>query len=69
MLTDFLVRVTSDNIDIRTGPGIDYEMVCFAPIGLYMISRVEPGQGSKSGWGELLSGEGWITMDGVSRTV
>lgn len=65
----FKVKVTIDNLNIRTGPGKGYTRVQFIEPGVYTIVGVKPGLGSKSGWGKLKSGVGWISLDHVVRTV
>ena len=60
----FLVKVSIPALRIRKGPGTN-----FAPTGKYTgrgiftIVDVIEGPGSKSGWGKLKSGMGWISLD------
>ena len=63
----FLVRVSISDLNIRKGPGTDYERVQFIPIGVYTIMEVRSGKGSSAGWGRLKSGIGWISLDFVRR--
>ena len=59
----FLVKVSISDLNIRKGPGTDYDRVQFIPIGVYTIMEVRTGQGSSVGWGRLKSGVGWISLD------
>lgn len=63
----FLVKVTTQHLNIRTGPGTNFGRVRFLPPGVYTIVEVRNGAGSKAGWGRLKSGEGWISLDFVQR--
>ncbi len=63
----FLVKVSICDLNIRKGPGTDYDRIQFIPIGVYTIMEVRAGKGSKAGWGRLKSGIGWISLDFVRR--
>ena len=63
----FLVKVSISDLNIRKGPGTDYDRVQFIPIGVYTILEVRSGKGSSAGWGRLKSGIGWISLDFVRR--
>ena len=63
----FLVKVSISDLNIRKGPGTDYDRVQFIPIGVYTIMEVQNGKGSSAGWGRLKSGIGWISLDFVRR--
>lgn len=63
----FLVKVSISDLNIRKGPGTDYDRVQFIPIGVYTIMEVRNGKGSSAGWGRLKSGIGWISLDFVRR--
>ena len=63
----FLVKVSISDLNIRKGPGTDYDRVQFIPIGVYTIMEVRTGKGSSAGWGRLKSGIGWISLDFVRR--
>ncbi len=63
----FLVKVSISDLNIRKGPGTDYDRTSFIPVGIYTITEVKSGQGSSAGWGRLKSGAGWISLDYVSR--
>jgi hypothetical protein len=65
---DFRVRVENSFLNIRTGPGTNYDKVGqYINVGVYTIVEKKDGQGSKSGWGKLKSGVGWISLDYVTR--
>lgn len=63
----FLVDVTISDLNIRTGPGTDYPKTGkFTGKGRFHIVEVQPGEGSKNGWGLLqayqLTRDGWIGL-------
>ena len=41
----------------------DYKTGLFTGPGVFTIVEVRSGTGSRSGWGRLLSGVGWISLD------
>ena len=62
--TPFKFRVTIDNLNIRRGPGINYNITGdFTGVGVFTILEVKEGKGSTKGWGRLKSGAGWISLD------
>lgn len=63
----FLVNVNIPDLNIRKGPGTNYDRVQFCPVGVYTIMEVKTGQGSKAGWGRLKSGIGWLSLDFCKR--
>lgn len=63
----FLVKVSISDLNIRKGPGTDYDRTQYIPIGIYTIMEVKSGKGSTAGWGRLKSGVGWISLDFVTR--
>lgn len=63
----FLVKVSISDLNIRKGPGTDYDRTKFIPVGIYTITEVKSGQGSSAGWGRLKSGAGWVSLDYVKR--
>ena len=67
MKVPFLVKVSISDLNIRKGPGTDYDRVQFIPIGVCTIVEVRRGKGSSAGWGRLKSGIGWISLDFVRR--
>lgn len=62
-----LVRVTIPDLNVRRGPGTNYDKAGKCPVGVYTITEVRSGKGSNSGWGKLKSGIGWISMDYVTN--
>jgi hypothetical protein len=58
----FLVRVSINNLNIRTGPGTNYGRVSYCPPGAYTIVELSNGPGA-SRWGRLKSDIGWIALD------
>lgn len=64
----YKVRVTIDNLIIRTGPGTNYSRAGgYTGVGVFTIVEEAAGQGSASGWGKLKSGRGWISLDYCSK--
>ena len=63
----FLVRISISDLNIRKGPGTDYDRTQFIPVGVYTIMEVKSGKGSTTGWGRLKSGVGWISLDYATR--
>ena len=64
----FLVRVGISDLNIRKGPGTNYNRTGqYTGKGVFTIMEVKSGQGSDSGWGRLKSGAGWISLDYTSR--
>jgi uncharacterized protein YraI len=63
----FLVNVKISDLNIRKGPGTNYDRVQFCPLGIYTIVEVKSGKGSAAGWGRLKSGIGWISLDYCTR--
>ena len=62
--TPFLFQVSIPDLNIRKGPGINYNMTgMFTGIGTFTIVEVKEGQGSELGWGRLKSGAGWVSLD------
>ena len=60
----FKVKVSINNLNIRKGPGKDYDKTGkFTGVGVFTIIEKKDGYGSKSGWGKLKSGLGWISLD------
>ena len=64
----FKVKVTINDLNIRTGPGTNYDKTGkFIEPGVYTIVEKKSGQGSKTGWGRLKSGQGWISLDFATK--
>ncbi len=61
--TSYLVKITTENLNIRSGAGINYQ--CTGAItdqGIYTIVSESTGAGATK-WGKLKSGAGWISLD------
>lgn len=56
-------------VRVRTGPGTDYPWVAgeYLGIGVHEIVELFEGTGSKSGWGKLGDGRGWVALDFTCR--
>ena len=63
----YVVRVTIDDLYVRTGPGTNYPDAGFCPVGAFTIVKESDGQGATK-WGKLKSGIGWISLDYVQKT-
>lgn len=62
--TPFRVYVPVDNLNIRKGPGINYEKIGQSTgVGTFTIVDISTGSGATNGWGKLKSGLGWISLD------
>lgn len=62
--TPYMVKVDIDALRIRKGPGTNYDPTGkFTGKGVFTITEVKSGTGSKAGWGKLKSGMGWISLD------
>lgn len=60
----FRVRVSINDLNIRTGPGTNYSRTGkYTGKGVFTIVETATGQGSDTGWGRLKSGAGWISLD------
>jgi len=65
----FRVRVSIPDLNIRKGPGTNTAKIGqFTGAGVFTITEVKDGPGSKTGWGKLKSGLGWISLDYVVKT-
>lgn len=64
---NFKVRVEISDLNIRKGPGTDYDVIRTIKPSVYTIIEVKSGKGSSSGWGRLKSRAGWISLDFVKR--
>ena len=64
----FMVKIDTFNLNIRKGPGTNYATTGkYTGKGVFTITEVKMGSGSKAGWGKLKSGEGWISLDYAKR--
>lgn len=62
--TPFKFRVTIADLNIRRGPGTNYNTTgAFTGVGVFTIMEVKDGKGAAKGWGRLKSGAGWISLD------
>lgn len=60
--TSFLVKITADVLNVRTGPGVNYPVGTTVKRGeIYTIVE------TSANWGKLKSGAGWISLDYVTR--
>ena len=60
----FLVKVSTPDLRIRTGPGTNTAKTGkYTGVGVFTITEVKNGPGSTKGWGKLKSGAGWISLD------
>lgn len=60
----FKVKVTIPDLNIQSGPSTNCSVTgLHTGAGVFTIVEVRPGTGSRSGWGRLLSGAGWISLD------
>ena len=62
----YIVKVTADALNVRTGPGTNYPIAthknhCIRDKGKYTIVE------EKGNWGKLKSGAGWICLDYTER--
>ena len=64
----YKVSVSINDLNIRKGPGTNYATTgSYTGIGVFTIVDVRSGAGSKTGWGKLKSGAGWISLDFTKR--
>ena len=64
----FTVRIFISDLNIRRGPGTNFPTTNrYTGRGAFTIVDVKTGQGSKTGWGLLKSGAGWICLDYAQR--
>ena len=63
----YMVQVAINDLYIRKGPGTNYAKNGFTCKGIFTITDIKSGKGSKTGWGKLKSGQGWISLDYTKR--
>ena len=64
----FTVKVSVPDLNIRKGAGTDTAKTGkFTGVGVFTIVEVKNGKGAAKGWGKLMSGVGWISLDFASR--
>jgi N-acetylmuramoyl-L-alanine amidase len=55
--SQYLVKVTANNLNVRKGPGASYDISATVKKGdVFTITQ------TKNGWGKLKSGVGWISL-------
>lgn len=64
---NFQVLVDSNYLRIREQPTTESESLGYTGAGVFTITETASGTGSKSGWGHLKSGAGWIALDYVTK--
>lgn len=66
-MVSYRVRVSIKKLNIRKGPGTNYEKTGkFTGIGVFTIVEESSGEGAEK-WGKLRSGAGWISLDYTER--
>lgn len=65
--TNYTVKITASDLNIRSGPGTNYSSKGFIKPGVYTIVAESDGTGA-SKWGKLKSGAGWISLDYAAKT-
>lgn len=60
--SQYKVKVSINDLNIRKGPGTNYGTNGVVPVGIYTIIAEASGQGATK-WGKLKSGAGWISLD------
>jgi uncharacterized protein YgiM (DUF1202 family) len=56
-VTPYIVRITADVLNVRSGPGTSYSVVTTVKQGDAYTIVAESG-----GWGKLKSGAGWVKL-------
>ena len=60
--SQYLVKVTANNLNVRKGPGASYDISATVKKGdVFTITE------TKNGWGKLKSGAGWISLGYTQR--
>lgn len=57
------------SVRIRSGPGTSYSNPGgrYLGKGVHAVDEIQDGPGSKTGWGHLMSGDGWVGLDFVKK--
>lgn len=66
--TYITIKIDVPNLRIRKGPGNGpgcEPIGRYTGVGTFQISEIQNGSGSKTGWGKLTTGDGWVSMDFV----
>ena len=58
----YKVQVSITDLNIRKGPGTNYEANGVCPKGVFTVVEESDGKGATK-WGKLKSGAGWISLD------
>lgn len=67
IMTPYLVEVSIPDLNIRKGPGTNYDKVGkYTGKGVFTIVEESDGKGAKK-WGKLKSNVGWISLDFVTK--
>lgn len=67
MTVSYRVHVGINNLNIRKGPGTNYDKTGkYTGVGVFTIVAESDGEGA-SKWGKLKSGAGWISLDFAER--
>ena len=61
-VTNYRVRITTADLNIRSGPGTNFARKGSIKPGVYTIVEESAGAGA-SKWGKLKSGVGWVSLD------
>lgn len=67
VFTPYTVKVDITNLNIRKGPGTNYDKNGITGKGIFTIVAEADGQGATK-WGKLKSNLGWISLDYAERT-
>lgn len=65
--TNYTVKITASDLNIRSGPGTNYSTKGFIKPGVYTIVAESSGTGATK-WGKLKSGAGWVSLDYCTKT-
>lgn len=65
--TNYTVKITASDLNIRSGPGTNYSTKGFIKPGVYTIVAESSGAGATK-WGKLKSGAGWVSLDYCTKT-
>lgn len=66
--TSYLVRITAEALNIRSGPGTDHKVVgVIKDKGVYTIVEERRGTQGAPTWGKLKSGAGWVALNYAKR--
>lgn len=63
----YRVKVAISDLNIRAGAGTNTKVQGICKPGIYTIVEEKQGKGSRTGWGKLKSGAGWVSLDYAHR--